>query len=230
LLYPRYSSFQPVVDAVLVFGDRPNPEQENDMARTRTKKNDAPTESQIEDAEYEARAEEAAAAPSVSLTIDPALQLQASEVIHGLAESLAMPEAAKPAPSNNGYAAAVERKKYTQAPDPFGVEAVTGDGNSVRLLRSNADRAWVIRFEKNPNDMTDEQGVKYSKERPHPVLKALKESGFRWGFADADGQGGWGKLMQEGHYTYAEHLDARKVLAKAAEMIGVKVGQGQIPD
>lgn len=172
---------------------------------------------------------------------DPAFKTD--EIVHGVAESMRMPDieqptggfAAKHAPATNGHA--VAKKQYAQAPDPFGIEGVAGDGNRVQLMKEEPNRnrnfpgAWVIRFEKNPNDMLDEDGVKYSKERPHPVLKALKDDGFRWGFADGDGKGGWGKQWQEGHFTYAEHVEARKTLAKAAEMIGAKVEQGAgIPD
>jgi hypothetical protein len=84
--------------------------------------------------------------------------------------------------------------------------------------------AWGIRFESSPN--TGE----YSKENPHPVLAYLKSEGFRWGFSDADGNGGWGKLMQEGHYTYGEHMEAQRVLQKAAEMIGAAKDQGRVQD
>lgn len=124
-------------------------------------------------------------------------------------------------PEQNGNGKSFADRVGKRAPDPFGVENIAGEGNRVRLLKSTADRAWVIRFDNNPNEMNGQ-----SKENPHPVLSYLKSEGYRWGFADADGKGGWGKVWQEGHYTYAEHMDARKVLAKAAEMIGAKVEQG----
>ncbi|WP_020472420.1 hypothetical protein [Zavarzinella formosa] len=173
---------------------------------------------------------------------DPALQEQAGQIIHAVAESTSVePErfASQHAPSGNGHAAAVERKPILKAPNPHAIESIAGDENRVRLLKEEPDRkrgfpgAWVIRFEKNPNDMVDDEGVKYSKERPHPVLKMLKDEGFKWGFSngDGDGKGGWGKGWTEGHYTYAEHVEARRTMEKAAAMIGAKVEQGAgIPD
>jgi hypothetical protein len=115
---------------------------------------------------------------------------------------------------------AAPKKKWTPPADPFGFENQRGEGNRVRLLKSEGMGAWVIRFEKNPNEM---QG--YSKVNPHPVLKMLKEEGYRWGFDDGDGKGGWGKPFSGDPYG-ADHLEARRVLEKAAEMIGAAKEQG----
>ncbi|WP_020472283.1 hypothetical protein [Zavarzinella formosa] len=130
----------------------------------------------------------------------------------------------------NGHAAALAGNQRAKAPDPFGIESISGGGNCVRLSKSAADGAWVIRFDSAPNGMTDEEGVPYGRERPHPVLEYLKSEGYRWGFANADGKGGWGKLMREGRYSHAEHLEVRQTLARAAEMIGANREQNRIPD
>ncbi len=118
-----------------------------------------------------------------------------------------------------GEGETLPRKKWTPPADPFGFENRQGEGNRVRLLKSEGLGAWVIRFEKNPNEMDG-----YSKDNPHPVLKMLKEEGYRWGF-DSDGQGGWGKAFSGDAYG-ADHIEARRVLQKAAEMIGAKIEQG----
>ena len=111
------------------------------------------------------------------------------------------------------------RKKWTPPADPFGFENRRGEGNRVRLLKSEDKGAWVIRFDKNPNEMGG-----YSKENPHPVLAMLKQEGYRWGF-DNDGKGGWGKAFGDDAYGQ-DHIEARRVMQKAAEMIGAKIEQG----
>jgi len=118
--------------------------------------------------------------------------------------------------NGKNFADKIQKKKFTPAPDPFGVEGIKAGDNHVHLAKSDTDHAWIIRFDQNPN-----QG-EFTKENPHPVIAYLKSEGFRWGFSDADGKGGWGKLMREGHYTFAEHMDAQRVFRKAAEMLGAK--------
>jgi hypothetical protein len=112
------------------------------------------------------------------------------------------------------------RKKWTPPKDPFGFENHKAGENRVQLLKSENKGAWVIRFEHNPNLDKGPEGETYSKENPHPVLKMLKESGYRWGF-DQDDKGGWGKKFS-GDALMQDHMDARAVLAKAAELIGQK--------
>ena len=112
-----------------------------------------------------------------------------------------------------GEDAQAPKKKWTPLPDPLGFENHRAGGNRVRLLKSEAEGAWVIRFAKNPNEGP------YSKENTHPVLKMLKEEGYRWGFDGGDGQGGWGKAWTNDPYG-TDHIEARRVLAKAAEMLG----------
>lgn len=128
-------------------------------------------------------------------------------------------------PPENGHAAAVGKKKFVPPANPFGTEHIKGTTNTVQLLKSESEQdrregkgAWVIRFDHNPNDDKGPNGETYSKENPHPVLKMLKEAGYRWGF-DVDGKGGWGKRF-EGDAYGRDHMDARKVLQTAAEMIG----------
>src|ERR1700683_816665 len=110
-----------------------------------------------------------------------------------------------------------QKKKWTPDPDPHGTEGIKAGDNRIHLLKSTKDNAWLIRFDKNPNEGVDAEGKAYSKDNPHPVLAYLKSEGYRWAWSEADGGPAWGKHMAEGHYTYAEHMDARRVLAKAAE-------------
>jgi len=133
---------------------------------------------------------------------------------------IADPSSAAREPANgNAEVETPPRKKWTPPADPFGFENRRGEGNRVRLLKSEDKGAWVIRFDRNPNEMEG-----YSKENPHPVLKMLKEEGYRWGF-DNDGKGGWGKAFGGDAYGQ-DHIEARRVMQKAAEMIGAKVEQG----
>jgi hypothetical protein len=60
----------------------------------------------------------------------------------------------------------------------------------------------------------------YSKDNPHPVIAYLKSEGYRWGF-DRDNVGGWGKPWSGDPYGQ-DHIEARQVMAKAAEMIGAE--------
>jgi hypothetical protein len=128
------------------------------------------------------------------------------------------PQAEEHAPK--GHAAAVDRKKWTPPKDPFGFENVKAGENRVQLLKSENKGAWVIRFEHNPNLDKGPDGETYTKENPHPVLKMLKAEGYRWGF-DQDDKGGWGKAFSGDAYVQ-DHMKARDVLAKAAELIGQK--------
>lgn len=133
------------------------------------------------------------------------------------------------ASSGHGHAAAVEPRKFTPPADPFGFENVKAGENRVQLLKSEGHGAWLIRFAHNPNQDPGPNGETYSKENPHPVLKMLREEGYRWGFDNGDSKGGWGKPFNGDAYG-ADHIEARKVLQKAADMIGHKVDQGRIPD
>ena len=122
------------------------------------------------------------------------------------------------------------RKKWTPAKDPFGFENVKAGENRVQLLKSEREGAWVIRFAHNPNQDKGLEGETYSKETPHPVLKMLKDEGYRWGFDGGDSKGGWGKRFTGDAYQ-SDHMEARRVLHLAAEMIGApKQEQGRIPD
>ena len=57
----------------------------------------------------------------------------------------------------------------------------------------------------------------------------LKDEGYRWGFDGGDDKGGWGKRFSGDAYVQ-DHMDARAVLQKAADMIGHKMDHGRIPD
>ena len=66
---------------------------------------------------------------------------------------------------NGKHAAGVERKPYTRPADPFGFENIKAGENRVRLLKSEGEGAWVIRFAHNPNQDKGLEGETYSKER-----------------------------------------------------------------
>ena len=163
-------------------------------------------------------AQKAAKAQEVVQLVATATEMTAEQTVTG---DSTKPSSTSSEPANNQAEAGIApRKKWTPPADAFGFENRKGEGNRVRLLKSEDMGAWVIRFDKNPNEMEG-----HSKENPHPVLKMLKEEGYRWGF-DNDGKGGWGKAFSGDAYG-ADHIEARRVLQKAAEMIGAKIEQGQ---
>jgi len=141
---------------------------------------------------------------------------QAQETEQQVAAPTAMPGEQ---PATIGRAQESLRKKYTPPADPFGFENRAGKGNRVQLLRSEGEGAWVIRFATSPNEMEG-----HSKDNPHPVIRMLKEEGYRWGFDGGDGKGGWGRKFQGDPYG-ADHIEARRVLHKAAGMIGARIEQ-----
>lgn len=124
------------------------------------------------------------------------------------------------------------KKKWTPDPNPHGIEGIRAGTNVVHLLKEEPNRktnfpgAWVIRFDRSPNEGADPTGKPYGKENPHPVLAYLKGEGHDWDFSGADGKGGWGKLWNDGQYRFEEHMDARRVVKQAAEMIGARIEQG----
>jgi hypothetical protein len=163
---------------------------------------------------------------------DPAMQPEAVAVIQQVADATTMPpengHASQHTPSGNGHAAAVERKPYIRAADPYGFENRKAGENRVQLLKSDNRAAWVIRFAHNPNDDKGPNGETYGKANPHPVLQMLKDEGYSWNW-DADGKPGWGKAFIGDAYGQ-DHIDARRVLQNAADMIGHTLDQGRIPD
>jgi hypothetical protein len=119
------------------------------------------------------------------------------------------------------------KKQYKPDPNPYPMEHIKAGGNVVRLLKERPNKetnfpgAFVIRFDKNPNEGHDADGKPYGKDNPHPVLTFLKnEAGHNWNFSKADGKGGWGKLWADGEFNFREHMDTRVVLRKCAELLG----------
>ena len=196
---------------------------------------------------------EAPAEPTSPDVFDEAIATQqnpATPIVQELAEHTRLPDAAeREGAHENGHHShaarhhqhreegqshgeAVGKKEYAKAPNPFGFESKQAGKNRVQLLKSETDEqrregrgAWVIRFAHNPNLDPGPDGETYSKQNPHPVLKMLKAEGYRWDFDAADNKGGWGKPFTGDRYGQ-EHLEARKALQKAVEMIGGAKEQG----
>jgi hypothetical protein len=132
--------------------------------------------------------------------------------------------------NGKSHAADIQKREFRREEDPRGWESIRAGQNRVRLLKSEGEGAWVIRFAHNPNQDPGPNGDTYSKENPHPVLAMLKkEEGYKWGFDGGDGKGGWGKPFSGDPYG-TDHMEARRVLQKAADMIGQPKEQGRIPD
>jgi hypothetical protein len=162
---------------------------------------------------------------------DPAMQPQAAAVVQQVAAATEMPSdrpVALPVeqPATNGHAQEGLKKKFTPPVDPFGFENHRAGENRVRLLKSEGEGAWVIRFAHNPNEDKGPNGEMYSKEKPHPVLAMLKSEGYKWGFDGGDSKGGWGKGFSGDAYGQ-DHMDARRVLETARDLIGARPEQSQ---
>jgi hypothetical protein len=126
------------------------------------------------------------------------------------------------AQSAQSHAEGVTKKSWPKIPDPFGIETINAGDNVVHLYRSDKDRAFLIRMDTNPNEGR-------AKDDPHPALAAIKEAGFRWSDALADGKKAWGKRWQDGQFHYTEEQEARKLVKKVAELLGPVRQQDPIP-
>ncbi|HEV3437486.1 MAG TPA: hypothetical protein VG122_09005 [Gemmata sp.] len=104
------------------------------------------------------------------------------------------------------HAGGVKQKQWN-IPEAFAIETINARDNAVHLYRSDKDRAFLIRMDKNPNDGR-------AKDDPHPALAAIKGAGFRWSEARADGKMAWGKRWQDGQFHFAEEQEARKLAKK----------------
>jgi hypothetical protein len=167
-------------------------------------------------------AQNAAKAQESAPQLATAAAMQAEQSVSGhSADSSSVPQ--EPA---NGTAETetFPRKKWTPPENPRGWERIRAPENLIRLLNSEDKQTgqglWVIRFEKPPNEMKG-----YSKENRHPVFQMLKDEGYRFGYDPNDGIPGWGKPYTGDAYG-ADHIEARRVMQKAAEMIGAKIEQG----
>jgi hypothetical protein len=135
-------------------------------------------------------------------------------------EEAARRQGAEPASATaeGGHAGKVGKKEWKPDPDPHGTEGIAVGDNRVHLLKGMKDKAWLIRFDKSPNDGR-------SKENPHPVLAYLKnEAGYRWDRSKADGEMAWGKRWDGDSFTWQEHADARQVLQNAVEILAAEQG------
>lgn len=177
----------------------------------------------------EQRSQETPAGPAAQgedpTDFDPArLEQQSGPRVGQVSEAAQVPDQRQPGdelpePANGRES---PKKQWVPPADPFGFENKLGaEGNRVRLLKSEGEGAWVIRFTKPPNEMEG-----YSKNNPHPVLAYLKGEGFHWGFDGGDGKGGHGKPWQGDPYG-TDHMEARRVLAEAAKMVGARIEEGQ---
>lgn len=124
------------------------------------------------------------------------------------ATATAEPPAAEPNANGQSHAERVgEKKKWTPAPDPFGIAKDNLAG--VRLFESKQDRQMAIKFEDKPSQA---------------VIDKIKEAGFRWKPAD--------KIWA--HPVYPEsamttRIDAEKLYQEVCKMIrqekGIEAGK-----
>jgi len=129
--------------------------------------------------------------------------------------------ASQDAQTEQTHAGSVTQKQW-KIPEAFAIETINARDNAVHLYRSDKDRAFLIRMDKNPNEGR-------AKDDPHPALAAIKEAGFRWSEARADGKMAWGKRWQDGHFHFAEEQEARKLAKKVAALLGPVHQQEYIP-
>lgn len=94
-----------------------------------------------------------------------------------------------------------------------------GKNDKVRTANGSTG-AFIIYFDKNPNEGR-------APDDPHPVIKHVKDAGYRWDRAP-DGERAWMKPYDQGNgWTMRQEMDASDVTRKAAELLGATVEQGQ---
>jgi hypothetical protein len=120
-----------------------------------------------------------------------------------------------PPPQSFAAKAAEERRSYPPIPDPFAIATINTPDNQLHLGKSQRLRAFVIRFNNNPNEGRD-------KADPHPVIALLKDAGYKYRSIPGDGMA-WQKPWEDGTYRVREDMDARDIASMAAEAMGAKI-------
>ena len=146
--------------------------------------------------------------------VDEASRSQAKPAASGADASADIaPEPQEPTGDPDGRAG--ERRAYRPRPDPFAIATITTPDNALHLGKSDRLRAFVVRFNRNPNGGRD-------KADPHPVFAMLREAGYRYRAIPGDGMA-WQKPWELGEYRIREEMDARDVAKKAAVALGANV-------
>jgi hypothetical protein len=182
------------------------------MAKARRKETNVPvtpvTNTQADQSTETAQSEQIG--EQVTELPDPATEFNPAELERQ--NHAAGDHAGQQAQPQTTHAGTVTQKQW-KIPEAFAIETVIARDNAVHLYRSDKDRAFLIRMDKNPNEGR-------AKDDPHPALSEIKAAGFRWSEARADGKMAWGKRWQDGQFHYTEEQEARKLVNKVAELLG----------
>ncbi len=126
------------------------------------------------------------------------------------AATVAEPPAAE---AGQSFAEKVGQKKWTPAPDPFGIASDNLAG--VRLFESKRDRQMAIKFgEGRPEDKPSQA-----------VIDTLKEAGYRWNPADKI----WTHPVR-GDAAMSTRIDAEKLYQQVRQMIRQEKGIEASPE
>jgi hypothetical protein len=111
-----------------------------------------------------------------------------------------------------GFAERVGQRKFTPAPDPFGIaqDLIAG----VKLFESRQDRQMAIKFgEGRPEDKPSQA-----------VIDRMKEAGYRWNPADRI----WTHPVRP-ETAMGTRIDAEQLYQEVRQMIREEKGLGQSP-
>jgi hypothetical protein len=121
--------------------------------------------------------------------------------------AVAEPPAAEPKPDGQSFADRVGQKKWTAAPDPFGI--ATDYLAGVRLFESKQDRQMAIKFgEGRPEDKPSQA-----------VIDRIKEAGYRWNPEDRV----WTYSVRPDS-AIGTRIDAEKLYQEVRQMIRKEKG------
>jgi hypothetical protein len=139
---------------------------------------------------------------------------ESTETTAAIAEPpAAEPAAAEPSGHEQSFAARVGQRKWTPAPDPFGIAKDNLAG--VRLFESRQDRQMAIKFgEGRPEDKPSQA-----------VIDKMKEAGYRWNPA----QRVWTTPVMLDS-AVSTRIDAEKLYQEVRQMIRQEKGIEATPD
>src|SRR5205807_10629547 len=120
------------------------------------------------------------------------------------------PQATAPQANERSFAERVGQRKFTPAPDPFGI--ATDNLAGVRLFESKQDRQMAIKFgEGRPEDKPSQA-----------VIDTLKEAGYRWNPSDRI----WTHPVWS-ESAMSTRIDAERLYQEVCKMIRQEKGIGQ---
>jgi len=121
--------------------------------------------------------------------------------------AVAEPSASEESGTGQGFADKVGKKKWTPAPDPFGL--AVDNLAEVRLFESKQDRQMALKF-----------GNGYIEDKPsQAVIDRLKDAGYRWDPSDRI----WAHPVQP-ESAMSTRIDAKRLYEDVCQMIRQEKG------